>query len=242
MTAERLRDGHETGTAGHLAEVMSHVARELQEEHGDVEATLHAITRSAVNTIPGADACGITFVKGRKEVESRASTAELPRRVDALQERLHEGPSLDAVWHEEVVRVDDVGADERWPAFAAEASDLGVGNMLCFQLFVRADQLGAMNVYASAPHSFDEEAQDIGLMLASHAAVALAGAQQEENLRAGMGHRDLIGQAKGILMERYKLTPDQAFGLLVRTSSVTNRKLRDVAEELSSTGELPRRG
>ena len=225
-----------------LAEALSHVARELQEEHGDVEATMQAITRSAVGTIPGAEACGITFVTGRRTVESRAATSQVPRDVDALQERLGEGPCLSAVWEEEVVRVDEVTGEERWPRFAAEAPGLGVGSMLCFQLFVQADRLGAMNVYASAPHSFGEESEDVGLMLASHAAVALAGAQAEQNLRAGMRNRDLIGQAKGILMERYKLTANQAFGLLVRTSSVTNRKLRDIAEALTSTGELPGRG
>ena len=237
MTADPVQGGE----PGQLAEVLSHVARQLQEEHGDVEATMRAITRAAVSTVPGADACGITFVTGRRKLESRAATSQTPRDVDALQERLGEGPCLDAVWEEEVVRVDDVAGDQRWPRFAAEAPRLGVGSMLCFQLFVEGDHLGAMNIYASSPHSFQEEAHDVGLMLASHAAVALAGAQHEEDLRAGMTHRDLIGQAKGILMERYKITADQAFGLLVRASSVTNRKLRDLAEELSTTGALPGR-
>ena len=233
-----MQDGGRTGAPGQLAQVLSHVARQLQEEHGDVEATMQAITRAAVGTVPGADACGITFVTGRRRLESRAATSQTPRDVDALQERLGEGPCVDAVWDEKVVRVDDVARDHRWPRFAAEAPRLGVGSMLCFQLFVEADHLGALNIYASSPHSFETEAQDVGLVLASHAAVALAGAQQEATLRAGMTNRDLIGQAKGILMERYKLTASQAFALLVRTSSVTNRKLRDLAEELSTTGEL----
>ncbi len=241
MGTDHARHGERTGAPGQLAEVLSHVARELQDEHGDVEATMRAITRAAVSTVPGAEASGITFVKARRELESRAATSDLPREVDELQERLGEGPCLDAVREEEVVRVDDVRTEQRWRRFAAEATSLGVGSMLCFPLSVEGDRMGALNLYAQEPHSFDEEAQDIGLMLASHAAVALAGAQNEENLRTGMSNRDLIGQAKGILMERYKITADQAFGLLVRTSSVTNRKLRDIAEALSSTGELPGR-
>jgi AmiR/NasT family two-component response regulator len=76
-------------------------------------------------------------------------------------------------------------------------------------------------------------------MLAVHAAVAVAGAEHEENLRTAMSSRDVIGQAKGILMERHKLTADQAFGVLARVSQELNRKLADVARELTDTGAVP---
>jgi GAF domain-containing protein len=222
-----------------LGEVMNRLARQLQEEHGHVEATLKAVTTAAVRIVPAVDECGVTYVIDRSRLESRAWTGDLPRDVDQLQERLGEGPCIDAVWDQQVVRVDDMPAEERWPRFARKAAELGVGSMLCFQLFVEGDQLGALNLYARRAGVFGEESQEIGAMLAGHAAVALAGAQHEEHLRAGLAQRDVIGQAKGILMERYRLTADQAFGLLVRTSSVTNRKLRDLAEELSTTGQLP---
>jgi len=97
--------------------------------------------------------------------------------------------------------------------------------MMCFQLFVAGDQLGALNMYSRTQAAFDGESQDIGLLFASDAAVALACAEHEANLRAGMDNRDVIGQAKGILMERHKLTADQAFGVLVRVSQEMNRKL-----------------
>jgi GAF domain-containing protein len=241
MATDHGHAGTPGGTTGGLGEVMSRVARELQADHGDVDALLLAITHAAVSTVPHADECGITYVTGRSRIESRAPTGELPRAVDALQEEVGEGPCLDAVWREHVVRVADVAAEHRWPRFAQRAADLGVGSMLCFQLFVEGDQLGAMNVYARRPGAFDDESTEIGLMLASHAAVALSGAEHEETLRAGMTNRDVIGQAKGILMERYKLTADTAFGVLVRTSSLTNRKLRDIADELTATGQLPER-
>ena len=235
------RDGGEDvpGGTGNLGEVMSRVARRLQEEHGDVESTLGAITTAAVATVPNAEQSGITYVVGRRKVESRAATSDLPKSVDALQERVGQGPCLDAVWEQEVVQVDDVGADPRWPDFAMEASALGVGSMMCFRLFVVEDRLGAMNLYAADPRAFGDESQEIGLMFASHAAIALAGAEHEENLRAGMGTRDVIGQAKGILMERHKLSADQAFGVLSRVSQEMNRKLADVAREVSGTGAIP---
>jgi GAF domain-containing protein len=223
----------------HLGEVMSRVARQLQQEHGDVEATLQEITAAAVTAVPGATGCGISYVIGRRTVEPRAWTGELPKAVDALQGEVGEGPCLSAVWDEPVVRVDDVRTEQRWPRFAARAADLGAGSLMCFQLFVEDDKLGALNLYATEAGAFDEDSQEVGLMFASHAAIALAGAEHEQQLHSGMRTRDLIGQAKGILMERHKLTADQAFGVLARTSSLTNRKLSDIAEELASTGQLP---
>jgi GAF domain-containing protein len=222
-----------------LGDVMSRVARELQEEHGDVDATLQAIAIRAVEVVPNAEECGISYVIGRSKVEPRASTSDLPREVDSLHESLGQGPCLDAVWEQETVRVDDVGADDRWPEFARAAADQGVGSMLAFQLFVEGDRLGALNLYARTPGAFDDECQEIGQMFAAHAAVALAGAEHEEHLRAGMSNRDVIGQAKGILMERHRLTADQAFGVLTRVSQELNRKLVDIARELTDTGAVP---
>ena len=239
MTAEQQHAAGQAPPEESLGDVMSRVARHLQEDHGDVEATLREIARAAIGTVPGADECGITYVIGRAKVEPRAWTSALPREVDRLQEQLHEGPCLDAVWENRVVRVDDVGSDERWPQFAREAPKLGVGSMVCFQLFVEGDNLGAMNLYGREPGAFDDESREVGLMFSGHAAVALAGAEHEENLRGGMAHRDVIGQAKGILMERHRLTADQAFAVLIRTSSLTNRKLRSIADELATTGQLP---
>jgi GAF domain-containing protein len=110
---------------------------------------------------------------------------------------------------------------------------------MCFKLFVQGDQLGGLNLYGSRPGVFDDESQDIGQMFAAHAAVAVAGAEHEENLRTAVSSRDVIGQAKGILMERHKLTADQAFGVLARVSQELNRKLADIAREVSDTGALP---
>ena len=222
-----------------LGEVMSRAARALQEQHGDVEGTLQTITALAVGTVPHAEDCSISYVIARRKVEPRASSSELPGKVDALQGEIGQGPCLDAVSEHEVVRVDDVRADERWPEFAAKASALGVGSMMCFQLFVEGDEMGAMNLYSRTPGVFDEESEAIARMLAAHASVALAGAQHESNLRKGIDSRDLIGQAKGILMERHKLTADQAFGVLARVSQDMNRKLADVARELTETGSVP---
>ena len=241
MTArdeERAHGGQQTESLG---DVMSRAARRLQQEHGDVEGTLQVITTLAVGTVPGADECSISYVIGRRNVAPRAATDVVAGRLDKLQEEVGEGPCLDAVWEQEVVRVPDVRNEERWPAFCAAAAEVGVGSMICLQLFVTGDQLGAMNLYAFTPGAFDDGAEDIARMLASHAAVALAGAEHESNLRKGIDSRDLIGQAKGILMERHKLTADQAFAVLARASQDLNRKLIDVALEVTEVGAVPSR-
>jgi GAF domain-containing protein len=221
---------------------MGRVARLLQESHGDVAATLEAITRSAVASVPGTDEGGISLVIGRRRVESRAPTGELPRVIDALQERLGEGPCLDAVYEHRTVRLDDLAEETRWPRFGSAAAGTGMRSMLSFQLVVAGDTLGALNLFSRRPRAFGEDSESVGLVFASHAAVALAGAQQEQRLRTAIGSRELIGQAQGILMERFKITSDQAFQVLAHVSSLTNRKLTDIAEELKSTGALPDTG
>ncbi|MGH3539630.1 MAG: ANTAR domain-containing protein [Pseudonocardiaceae bacterium] len=146
---------------------------------------------------------------------------------------------MDAIYVEQTVRVSDTASEDRWPEFAKRAAQLGVGSMLSFQLYVVGDNLGALNLYNREPDAFDDESEHVGLLFASHAAVAMAGAQRNEQLIRAIGTRDLIGQAKGILMERHKLTAEQAFMLLVRASQATHTKLRDIAEQLTTVGQLP---
>jgi GAF domain-containing protein len=239
MTGSSNGPGPDPGSTRSLADVLSGTARMLQQKHGDIEATLQAITSTAVSVVPHADDCSISYVIGRSRIEPRASTSSLARELDELQGQVGQGPCLDSVWEQEVVRVDDLATERRWPEFARRASERGVGSMLCFRLFVEGDRLGGLNMYAGTPGAFDDESQDVGLMFAGHAAVALAGAEHEEELRAAVTNRDLIGQAKGILMERHKLTADQAFGVLARVSQELNRKLVDIAREVTDTGAVP---
>src|SRR4051812_32557898 len=135
------------GGQGTLGDIMSHVARALQHEHGDVEATLQTITAAAVQAVPGAEDGGISYVLARQKVESRAWTGDLARDADRLQNRVREGPCLDAIWNHTIVRIADMASETRWPRFATAAARLGVGSCLSFQLFVERDNLGALNLY-----------------------------------------------------------------------------------------------
>ncbi|HEV2088819.1 MAG TPA: GAF and ANTAR domain-containing protein, partial [Cryptosporangiaceae bacterium] len=228
--------GEPAGDDG-LATRLSDIARSLQEEDS-AQDTLQAIVDAAVGTVPGAELAGISLIEGRQKVRTPAATDPTVEAVDQAQYETGEGPCLDALYEHRTIRLPDMAAEARWPKFTARIAGLGVHSMLSFQLFVAGDNLGALNLYARTENAFDDESDHIGLLFASHAAVALAGAQREEQLVAGMHTRDLIGQAKGILMERYKLTGDQAFALLIRSSQTLNVKLREVAEELTRSGEI----
>ena len=125
-----------------------------------------------------------------------------------------------------------MSADTRWPEFSLLATQLGVNSLLSFQLFVENENLGALNLYGGEAGVFSQDSLDVGTILAQHAAVALAAAVDEAQFQIALSSRDIIGQAKGILMHREKLTGLQAFNLMVRTSQRSNIKLFDLAEWL----------
>jgi GAF domain-containing protein len=228
--------GH--AAAHDLAQTLSDLARSLQSEP-NLDDTLNGIVAAAVQTVPGAQYAGITAVRARHEVSTPAATDELVRKVDEAQYETGHGPCLDAVHLQRTVRLSDTNGDQRWPDFSRRACDLGIRSMLSFQLYMTQDNLGALNLYSDEPDAFDDESENVGLLFAAHAAVAMAGARQYEHMAKAISMRDLIGQAKGILMERHRVTADQAFTLLVRASQRTNSKLTDIARALTETGVLP---
>ena len=138
---------------------------------------------------------------------------------------------------------DDLDDDDgqRWPEFAPRAVEAGYRGLMSTQLSVNSGVRAALNLYSAAPHAFDEEAQTLAGLFGIQASILLYGAETAAQLQRAVDSRDLIGQAKGILMERHRLSADQAFSVLVRASQQTNVKLRALAEHLTRTGELPSR-
>jgi GAF domain-containing protein len=231
--------GEEAGW-NELAEKLGELARSMQDEKG-LEHTLEAIVHAAAETVPGADEASITSVVRRREVQTIAATSPLPRSVDQAQYETGQGPCLSSLYEGQTVRLSDMRSEPRWPEFAARASKLGVGSMLAAQLYVEGDNLGALNLHSRQLDAFSNESEQVALMFAAHAAVAFAGAKAEEQMQTAVDSRDIIGQAKGILIERYKIGSHEAFRLLVVASQTTNIKLYDVAEYLVRTGALASR-
>lgn len=218
-----------------LSNVLADVARSLEQTHDDLDATLNGIC-DAARLIPGAEDAGITLILNANRFGSRGQTGPIPDQIDRLQEKIKQGPCVDAARKVEMVRVDDMRTERRWPKFSPAAADAGVRSMLSFQLWVEDSHLGALNMYSTATNAFDESSEEIAGPLAAHASVALAGARREEQLREAVDSRDLIGQAKGMLMQHYSINADQAFDLMTKLSQERNVKLRQLAETITKRG------
>lgn len=157
----------------------------------------------------------------RRSVSTPVATSDLVRQVDQIHYDTGEGPCLQAVAdHVEVIRVDDLRHETRWPAFTRRALDLGVAAALSFNLSAHRDVIGALNIYAVHPHPFSDDWVHTGSLLAAHAALGLA-ATRQELLQTALETRDVIGQAKGVLMERFKITSHEALDILVVASKET---------------------
>lgn len=213
-----------------LAQALGDLAVTMQAQV-DTEATLQAMVKGAVDIVPGARWAGISLIENRT-VESRVPTDPVVAELDKLQEQLDEGPCLSALREHHTVEITDTATDDRWPRFNAAAAELGARSLLCFQLYVVQQNLGALNLYGGQPDVFSEDSRHIGSIVAQHASVALIGAESENQFESALSSRDVIGQAKGIIMERFTLDPGAAFGLLVKLSQDTNVKLADVARSV----------
>lgn len=220
------------GDVVRVAEMFSAVARTLAADDQDLDATLQAIVDLAVELLDACESAGISLVK-RREITSPASSGELASTVDRIQSELGEGPCLDAVREHEVFETGDLAQEGRWPAFAERArQETGVTSVLGLRLFLEEDTLGALNLYATRPDAFDDTDAALASVFAAHAAVALANARRQAQLERKAATRDLIGEAKGILMARSNVDEEQAFQMLVRASQRMNVKVVDVAARI----------
>ena len=222
---------------GRSAESLEILARALHVRNAELEPTLEAIASTAVTMLSPARYAALTILS-RGELIPRASTGEPPLLLDRLQQKLGDGPCIHAAKHQLVFRIDDTGEDGRWPEFCAEAARLEVRSMLCVPLWIDERGLGALSLYADQPAAFSELHDRVTVLLATFAALALAEAQRAEQMHDALGNRDVIGQAKGILMERHGVTADAAFGVLSRVSQAENMKLAEIARRFVETGEL----
>jgi GAF domain-containing protein len=227
-----------------LAEDFAAIARLLQAETTP-ELTQDRITRTAVDAIGGCDHAAISLILRRGGVHTVAATDDVAVRVDAIQYDTGQGPCMDTLSGLGTSVIDDLGSDERWPAFSRRTvAETGVRSMLSFQLFVQGDTIGALNMYSRRAAAFDLHGRVVGTVLAAHAAIALAAAQERkhvQHLEEALKSNREIGMAMGVLMARGGLTEDEAFAELRRASQYLNRKLRDIAASVVETGRLPER-
>ncbi|WP_422742863.1 GAF and ANTAR domain-containing protein [Mycobacterium sp. WMMD1722] len=213
---------------------LAELVRDLsQEDLTDSDAVLRDITAAAARMVPGADAAGMTIVEKGHRVRTLGGTSAYADVLDDIQNRTQEGPCLEAAWEDHLVEVADLGRETRWPAFAAAAlAETPCRASLSFRLFTHRSTMGALNIYAESAHAFSEESIEIGVIYATHSAVLWEAHLRDSQFRSALASRDLIGQAKGMLMERFGIDARHAFNLLTRLSQESNTKVVDIARRV----------
>lgn len=218
-------------TGMELARRFSEIARSLLTAE-DEGATLAKITEVAVDVIDGCESAGIDIIQDGK-IFAVAATSPLASLIDDIQVEVGEGPCLQALRDHEVFSTGDLEQESRWPTFARRAyEETGIRSIMGFRLFADEDTMGALDLYSSQPDAFDADTETVGLVLATQASIALSTSRSRKGLEEALATRDVIGQAKGILMERNGIGAEAAFDLLREASQQRNIKLRRVAEML----------
>jgi GAF domain-containing protein len=226
-----------------LSEVLAEVTRTMFSAE-TLHEVLAAVVEAAPRAVEGCEGSGIVFVLG-DALHVPVATSDQIRRLEQLEIEVGTGPCLEALREHAIVEAPDLEHEDRWREWSEAATDSGMRSMLGYRLFAAGDSLGALDLYSSRVDAFDDDARAAGLALAAHAAIAVANvlrgiesAETIEHLENALAGRDVIGQAKGILMVRHRLTADEAFARLVAASQSRNVKLRDIARHVAETGEL----
>ena len=207
---------------------FSQMALDLHDEP-TAERTIERIAEYAmVGT--SCDDAGIMLVHARNQIETASATSQRVAESHNLQIVHDEGPCLDAIEGDAVYVSTDVGNDPRWQKWGPAVAELGIHSALSLRLQTRQRRYGSLNLYADRVDAFDDDDLAVASIFVRHASVAIANAHNEEGLQVAVDARKLIGQAQGILMERFDIDADRAFEFLRRQSQDHNVKLRFVAE------------
>lgn len=198
----------------------------------DINVTLSGVTAACVELVDGADHADILVISNPDEFESLAPTSPVPVELDKVQQKFGEGPCIAAAVGESPIRCDDLRDEQRWPRFAEKARDAGVLSSLSFQLITHDSRHVALNVFGCQANGFGPEAEALCAMFATHAALALIAEDKQLQFGSALAGRDIIGQAKGMIMERFHVDAVRAFDLLRTLSQQGNVKLAGVAAEI----------
>jgi len=217
-----------------LAQRMAELARASAAPRS-VEKVLSDVTAAAMELIPGADTAGVLLIGKGGTWDSVANTSDLPYRLDKLQMTFNEGPCVEAALDELIVRTDDFRSEERWPRYSAAVVEIGILSGLSFKLYTADRTAGALNLFSFKSSAFDGADETIGVVLAAHAAAAILASRHGEQLESALSTRDRIGQAKGIIMERFGVDEVRAFEMLRQLSQDSNTRLIDIAQRIIDT-------
>jgi hypothetical protein len=230
------------GDSGGVNATHLRIAELVQALHGrseaDSDTVLAELAEHAAVEVPGAQYAGITLTRNAKHIETPAATHVYPVVLDKIQQRHRQGPCLTAAWQEKVVHVPDLESEERFPLYRRDAlAETPIRSIMAFQMFIADENMGALNVYSEKPNAFDADSRAVGLVFAAHTSVAWNTARREDQFKRALASRDIIGQAKGMIMERYGVDAVQAFDLLRKLSQDSNVPLIRIATDLVSNAD-----
>jgi hypothetical protein len=223
---------------GVIADAFTEIGERVHE--ATIDSAFQAIVDVALHRVPGATASSITRLN-HVTFETVAASSDLARQADSIQYELGTGPCIDAILEQTTYRPRDLTTDQRWPEYGRQVAALGLRSMVSYRMNMDAGLIGGLNLYSDQVDAFDDTAAAVGLLLATHGAIAasaVAHRSHAEQLEHAVASNRKIGMAIGILMATHKVTEEQAFDLLRIASQNTNRKLRDVAHDVIESGTL----
>lgn len=238
MNGEDRREG---GADEDLVELLGDIARELSAPD-TLDATLQRAVDLAHELVPGCDGVSLMLIRPGGRISTPAYSSRTAYEADQVQYETGQGPCLEAMRDDDTIVIRDIESEERWPDFRGGMLELGLRSFLSFRLFIvadREDTMGALNLYAREPASFERRELVVGRAFASHLSVAMKAAIDVAGLESALRSRDVIGQAKGVLMERERIGPSEAFDRLRKLSQASNRPVQEIAGEIAETGDVP---
>lgn len=228
----------EGSTGNDLLEELASLTREFA-DCGSLDETLQRIVDRAEEYLDGCDGVSMMFIRSGRFISSPAYSSKVAYDSDIAQYNTGQGPCLGAIAEHKTIVIDDLEQEERWPEYRERALELGVRSMLSLQLFVTGETLGALDMYSKKPHAFDRRSVALGQVFASHASVAMKAAIEVAGLERTVESRDLVGQAKGIIMESSQVTAGQALERLRGLSAARGLSVTEVAQQIVETGDVP---
>ncbi|MEE3750643.1 GAF and ANTAR domain-containing protein [Mycobacterium intracellulare] len=223
-----MRDGSAT-IVNQLVELVANLEREQR----GIAAGLHELLDNGVHHVAGSQYAGITLAEKDASVSNVAATHRYPMVLDAIQDSSGEGPCLTAAWEHHMMHIADLSSERRWLRYRRLALEqTPIRSILSFELFIDGGSMAALNFYADRPHAFTEESVEIGTVFATHIALGWSMMRRQDQFRSALASRDIIGQAKGVIMERFGIDSVAAFQLLTRVSQQSNIKLIEIARAL----------
>jgi GAF domain-containing protein len=212
-----------------LAELVANLDREGKA----MSVGLRELVENCPRHVAGCQYAGITLAEKNKAVTSVVATHRYPLILDAIQNKYGEGPCLPAAWQHHMMYVEDLNVEQRWPNYQRQALEqTPIRSIASYELYDDGNTMAALNFYAEHPRAFTDESLELGGVFAAHVALAWSMIRRQDQFRSALASRDIIGQAKGVIMERFNLDAVEAFELLTRLSQQSNTKLIDIAQGL----------